>query len=65
MSWTHVEPQVINTSHISHSLFCVLFPQGHQKIAVAASALAVELETSLVPLVAQLDQTLLLVTLVK
>ena len=65
MSWTHVEPQVINTSHISHSLFCVVFLQGHPKIAVAASALAVVLETSLVPLVAQLDQTLLLVTLVK
>lgn len=65
MSWTHVEPQVINASHISHSLFCVLFPQEHQKIAVAVSALAVGLETSLVPLVAQLDQTLLLVTLVK
>lgn len=39
--------------------------KGHQKIAVAASAQAVGLETNLVPLVAQLDRTLLLVTLVK
>lgn len=61
----------VSTTPLAKTVRCALLVtmvmplREHQKIAVAASALEVGLETSLVPLVAQLDQTLLLVTLVK